>query len=66
MKASEYLRVESELIARFRSEGLTQGDAQGCAEGEIFAKFGVTQFDVASSDPQGWVAACVAAEGVKS
>ena len=60
--AIEYIREYRALVEELEGEGLTTSDAQGCADAELFKKYGVTEMTVVRSNPQAWLDACDAIE----
>lgn len=56
--AIEYVREYRALVAELESEGLTTSDAQGCADAELYKKYGVTEMTVVRSNPEAWLNAC--------
>jgi hypothetical protein len=50
-----YAKEQRALIAELEAEGLTTSDAQGCADAELFKKYGVTEMQVIRLSPQGWL-----------
>jgi hypothetical protein len=56
--AIEYIREYRALVAELEGEGLTTSDAQGCADAELFKKYGVTEMTAFRSNPIAWLDAC--------
>lgn len=50
-----YAREQRALIAELEAEGLTTSDAQGCADAELYKKYGVSEMQVVRRNPQGWL-----------
>jgi hypothetical protein len=53
-----YINEFRELVAQLENEGLTTSDAQGCAETELFKKYGVMEMTLVKQDPIAWIEAC--------
>lgn len=58
-----YARQSRALVAELEAEGLTTSDAQGCAHAELFKMYGVSEMQVISHSPQGWLDANDLLEG---
>lgn len=51
----QYAREYRDLVIELEGEGLTTSDAQGCADAELFRKYGVSEIQVVRQNPQGWL-----------
>lgn len=51
----QYAKEYRDLVIELEGEGLTTSDAQGCAEAELFKKYGVSEMQVVRQNPQGWL-----------
>ena len=60
--AIDYIREYRALVEELEGEGLTTSDAQGCADAELFKKYGVTEMTLVRQNPQAWLDACDAIE----
>lgn len=56
--AIDYIREYRALVAELEGEGLTTSDAQGCADAELFKKYGVSEMTLVKQNPQAWIDAC--------
>lgn len=43
---AEYIQELENLTEKLESEGMTTSDAQGCADAELFRKYGVHELDL--------------------
>jgi hypothetical protein len=58
MNLVEYIRESRALIAELEGEGLTTSDAQGCADAELFKRYGLSEITIVRQNPIAWIAAC--------
>lgn len=56
--AIDYIREYRALVAELEGEGLTTSDAQGCADAELYKKYGVSELTLIKRNPQAWMDAC--------
>ena len=54
----EYIKESRALVAELEGEGLTTSDAQGCADAELYKKYGLSEIALVRQNPIAWVDAC--------
>jgi hypothetical protein len=54
----EYIKESRILIEELEGEGLTTSDAQGCADAELFKKYGISEITLVRQNPIAWIDAC--------
>ena len=57
-----YIREYRSFVAELEGEGLTTSDAQGCADAELYRKYGISEMNLVRQNPQAWLEACEAIE----